>query len=143
MSLYQVQKLIYQLNRDPRTRERYERERDAVLGEYELTAEEKKALDAIEQIGDAITSRRRELFTRALFTRSYSILSPDLWIAAGRALPGEARAAAFVTRDWLSGLADRLRGAEQPVGDPYCCVRSIGVPTAVYPASTREDRDAQ
>jgi len=44
MSLYQVQKLIYQLNRDPRTRERYERERDAVLGEYELTAEEKKAL---------------------------------------------------------------------------------------------------
>ena len=44
MSLYQVQKLIYQLNRDPRTRERYERERDAVLAEYALTDEEKKAL---------------------------------------------------------------------------------------------------
>ena len=44
MSLYQVQKLIYQLNRDPRTRERYERECDAVLAEYELTAEEMSAL---------------------------------------------------------------------------------------------------
>jgi hypothetical protein len=44
MSLYQVQKLIYQLNRDPRTQERYLQERDAVLAEYELTDEEKKAL---------------------------------------------------------------------------------------------------
>lgn len=44
MSLYQVQKLIYQLNRDPRTRERYAAERDVVLGEYELTEEEKGAL---------------------------------------------------------------------------------------------------
>ena len=44
MSLYQVQKLIYQLNRDPRTRERYAAERDAVLAEYELTEEEKGAL---------------------------------------------------------------------------------------------------
>jgi hypothetical protein len=44
VSLYQVQKLIYQLNRDPRTRERYGRERDAVLAEYELTDEERRAL---------------------------------------------------------------------------------------------------
>jgi hypothetical protein len=44
MSLYQVQKLIYQLNRDPRTQERYGRERDAVLDEYELTTEEHGAL---------------------------------------------------------------------------------------------------
>ena len=44
MSLYQVQKLIYQLNRDPRTRERYAVERDTVLAEYELTAEETGAL---------------------------------------------------------------------------------------------------
>ena len=44
MSLYQVQKLIYQLNRDPRTRERYGQERDAVLAEYELTDEERRAL---------------------------------------------------------------------------------------------------
>ena len=45
MSLYQVQKLIYQLNRDPRTQQRYASERDAVLAEYELTAEERAALE--------------------------------------------------------------------------------------------------
>jgi hypothetical protein len=44
MSLYQVQKLIYQLNRDPRTRERYASERDAVLAEYELSDEERSAI---------------------------------------------------------------------------------------------------
>lgn len=46
MSLYYVQKLIYELNRDPRTRARYAAERDAVLAEYELTAEERAALAA-------------------------------------------------------------------------------------------------
>ncbi len=44
MSLYQVQKLIYQLNRDPRTQERYTSEHDAALAEYELTGEERAAL---------------------------------------------------------------------------------------------------
>ncbi len=44
MSLYQVQKLIYELNRDPRTQARYEGGRDAVLDEYDLTAEERAAL---------------------------------------------------------------------------------------------------
>jgi hypothetical protein len=44
MSLYQVQKLIYQLNRDPRTQERFLCERDVVLGEYELTEEERAAI---------------------------------------------------------------------------------------------------
>jgi hypothetical protein len=44
MSLYQVQKLIYQLNRDPRTRERYAAERDSVLAEYELSDEERQAI---------------------------------------------------------------------------------------------------
>lgn len=45
MSLYQVQKLIYQLNRDPYTRQRYAEERDAVLAEYDLTQEEIGALE--------------------------------------------------------------------------------------------------
>lgn len=44
MSLYQVQKLIFQLNRDPRTQERYASARDSVLAEYELTMEERAAL---------------------------------------------------------------------------------------------------
>jgi hypothetical protein len=45
MSLYQVQKLIYQLNRDPRARERYAAERDTVLAEYELSDEERAAIE--------------------------------------------------------------------------------------------------
>ena len=37
MSLYYVQKLLYQLNRDPRVRERFEDDPESVLDEYELT----------------------------------------------------------------------------------------------------------
>ncbi|MBM3645591.1 MAG: aromatic ring-opening dioxygenase subunit LigA [Alphaproteobacteria bacterium] len=44
MSLYGVQKLIWQLNRDPRQRARFGTERDAVLDEYELSVEERAAL---------------------------------------------------------------------------------------------------
>jgi hypothetical protein len=44
VSLYQVQKLIYHLNRDPRVRARFAAERDAVLAEYELSADELGAL---------------------------------------------------------------------------------------------------
>ena len=44
MSLYYVQKLIYQLNRDPHTRERYEADFDGLLRGYDLTAEEERAV---------------------------------------------------------------------------------------------------
>jgi hypothetical protein len=44
MSLYYVQKLLYQLNRDPRVRARFEVDRDTVLEEFELTEEERGAL---------------------------------------------------------------------------------------------------
>lgn len=40
MSLYYLQKLLYQLNRDPRARFRFDTDRDSLLGEYELTDEE-------------------------------------------------------------------------------------------------------
>ena len=46
MSLYAVQKLLYQLNRDPRTQERFRVEHSAVLDEYDLTDEERQAIDA-------------------------------------------------------------------------------------------------
>jgi hypothetical protein len=45
MSLYNVQKLLYQLNRDPRVRARFAAERDNVLDEYILTGAERKALE--------------------------------------------------------------------------------------------------
>jgi len=46
MSLYSVQKLIYQLNRDPAVRARHENDLDGLLAEYELTDEEGRALRA-------------------------------------------------------------------------------------------------
>ena len=45
MSLYYVQKLIYQLNRDPYVRKRYDQDVDALLAEYKLTEEEIEALE--------------------------------------------------------------------------------------------------
>ncbi len=44
MSLYYVQKLLYQINRDPHTRERYDHDFDGLLGEYQLTEEETAAV---------------------------------------------------------------------------------------------------
>jgi hypothetical protein len=44
MSLYYVQKLLYQLNRDPSVRKRYQENFDALLADYELTAEERGAV---------------------------------------------------------------------------------------------------
>jgi hypothetical protein len=44
MSLYYLQKLLFQLNRDPVTRRRFESEPDELLTEYELTPEETGAL---------------------------------------------------------------------------------------------------
>ena len=40
MSLYYVQKLIYELNRNPDTTKRFDRDREALLADYDLTDEE-------------------------------------------------------------------------------------------------------
>jgi len=44
VSLYAVQKLLFQLNRDAELRRRFAAERDAVLAGYELSAEELAAI---------------------------------------------------------------------------------------------------
>ncbi len=44
MSLYYLQKLIYQLNRDPQVRRRFESAREDLLADYELTEEERRAV---------------------------------------------------------------------------------------------------
>jgi hypothetical protein len=44
MSLYQVQKLLYVLNREPAAQARYRADLDGLLDEYELDAEERAAL---------------------------------------------------------------------------------------------------
>jgi len=45
MSLYYVQKLLYQLNRDPAVRRRFRDDRAELLDEYELTDEERGAIE--------------------------------------------------------------------------------------------------
>jgi hypothetical protein len=44
MSLYYLQKFLYQLNRDEAAQQRYREDIDSVLDEYELTDEERTAL---------------------------------------------------------------------------------------------------
>lgn len=44
MSLYHVQKLIYQLNRDAAVRRQYEQNFEELLASYELTPEELRAI---------------------------------------------------------------------------------------------------
>src|SRR3954454_19968592 len=44
MSLYALQKLIYELNRDPRVQEEFNADREAVLGRFRLTGEEAEAI---------------------------------------------------------------------------------------------------
>jgi hypothetical protein len=44
MSLYAVQKLIYQLNREPDLRDRFAADREAVLARFELSDEEAQAI---------------------------------------------------------------------------------------------------
>jgi hypothetical protein len=44
MSLYSVQKLIYQLNRDPALRVRHDSDLNSLLAEYDLTEEELSAI---------------------------------------------------------------------------------------------------
>jgi len=46
MSLYQLQKFLYDINRDPGAQARYRADRDSLLEQYELTPEERGALAA-------------------------------------------------------------------------------------------------
>jgi Aromatic-ring-opening dioxygenase LigAB, LigA subunit len=44
MSLYQTQKLLFRLNRDPALRRRLEQDMDGLLADSELTADERRAV---------------------------------------------------------------------------------------------------
>jgi hypothetical protein len=44
VSLYQLQKFLYELNRDPRAQEQYRADLDALLQRYDLTDEERQAV---------------------------------------------------------------------------------------------------
>jgi hypothetical protein len=44
VSLYQVQKLLFQVNRDRQVRSRFLTDREALVGEYGLTEDERRAV---------------------------------------------------------------------------------------------------
>lgn len=48
MSLYQLQKLLYHVNRDPAQRERYRQDPAAFLKGYELTEQEAAAVSQVD-----------------------------------------------------------------------------------------------
>ena len=61
-----------------------------------------------DEVTDRIVSRRRALFARAVFSRSYSILDLGLWSNAIREVPADARAAATIASDWATTVWRRL-----------------------------------
>lgn len=44
VSLYQVQKLLFHVNRDPKVRARFPDERERLVQDYELTVDERRAI---------------------------------------------------------------------------------------------------
>jgi len=46
MSLYQMQKFLFDINRDPAVQQKFLADRAAVLADYQLTAEEHQAIAA-------------------------------------------------------------------------------------------------
>lgn len=44
MSLYQLQKFLYEINRDPRAQQQYHSDLNGLLARYELTEEERTAI---------------------------------------------------------------------------------------------------
>jgi small-conductance mechanosensitive channel len=64
----------------------------------------------VDDAANRIVARRRDGFIHQLFARSFSVLSPELWIGVVREAPREARAAATVASDWGEIVSTRLRG---------------------------------
>lgn len=60
-----------------------------------------------EQLTAQISDRRRSAFTSALFERSYSIVSPDLWVSIARSLPRDLRAFRLVVDDAVGRIETR------------------------------------
>src|SRR3954449_947930 len=81
-------------------------ERDSAVAELDETQRLARAvLIQAEQLTAQVSDRRRALFTRALFERTYSLLSPDLWVAAAHNFPRDLAALSIVARDTIERFA--------------------------------------
>ena len=89
MSLYAVQKVLFKMNKDATARERYQTDRDALLAEYALTDEERRAL------ADADIGRLHLLGVHPLLLAPFAGRSglkwPDYIAALARARDAHAR----------------------------------------------------
>ena len=75
-------------------------EREASVGDLdEINRLARALLLQAEQITAQISDRRRTAFTSALFQRSYSIVSPDLWLSVARSFPRDLRALQYLGED--------------------------------------------
>jgi small-conductance mechanosensitive channel len=63
-----------------------------------------------DQTADHIASRRRELFTSALFQRTNSLFNPALWSDVARDLPRDGAGLEMLARDFWSNVSYRLTG---------------------------------
>ena len=80
--------------------DRAERERAAAeLGETQRLA--RAVLIQAEQLTAQVSDRRRAVFTRALFERTYGILSPDLWAAVAHNFPRDLAALGIVAESTI------------------------------------------
>ncbi|WP_158554728.1 DUF3772 domain-containing protein [Methylovirgula sp. 4M-Z18] len=64
----------------------------------------------IQQLAEAISTRRHDLFARAHFEQGDGIFSPSLWRSVARELPNDLMASQVVLGDWLSGARSKLGG---------------------------------
>ena len=86
-------------------------EREAAVARLDDTQRVARALLAqAELVTTQISDRRRSVFANALFERSYSIVSPDLWVSAGASLPRDLRALRIMVED----AASRFEGRSSP-----------------------------
>src|SRR4030095_10574516 len=77
-------------------------ERESAVAELDETQRLARAvLIQAEQLTTQVSDRRRTLFTRALFERTYSVLSPDLWAAAARNFPRDLSALGVAVQDTI------------------------------------------
>ena len=75
-------------------------ERESAVAELDETQRLARAvLIQAEQLTAQVSERRRAVFTRALFERTSSVLTPDLWLALGRTFPRDLAALETVAQD--------------------------------------------
>lgn len=60
------------------------------------------------QLTEQVTAERRDRFTHALFDRTWSILSPEMWGFVVAALPANLKALAALGADWLTAVETRI-----------------------------------